>query len=98
MSGKHSWTFEEDHCCCKAFFDVYVVGREDMSLSDFVRWLSRKLPDVKPGSVRLKVQNIKCLAAEYGVENTLHAAARDNYSKQNKAAFETVLKEYSIDG
>ncbi|MBQ8833715.1 MAG: hypothetical protein IJ001_02160 [Oscillospiraceae bacterium] len=97
MSAKHSWTFEEDGLCCDAFFKVYVIQKSNMPLSDFVRLLSLKLPAIKAGSLRLKVQNIKQLALEYGIENSLKAAASTNYSKQNQSAFVSVMKQYAVE-
>lgn len=86
MATTHHWTFEEDYLCCKEFIVAYVLQKSNMPLSDFVRMLSAKIPELKPGSLRIKTQNIKQLAIEYGIENSLKASPRSNYSTQNNEA------------
>ena len=96
MTVRHSWTYEEDRICCEEFFRVCVIEKNPMSLSDFVRSLSAKLPALKPGSIRLKIQNTKQLALEHGIENSLKASPSSNYSKQNEAVFISLMRQYSL--
>jgi len=89
----HRWAISEDELCCREFLKNYVIEKSTMSMSDFVRRLSAQLPLITTNSLRMKVQNIKQLAIEAGIKDTLQTNPLANYSQQNKHAFQKVLAE-----
>ena len=96
MSEKHRWSFEEDRYCCEKYIKRYVVSNSDLSASDFVRELSSILMEIKPTSLRMKVQNIKQILIEKQISDSLKISPSANYSKQNLVALERVLKQYNL--
>ena len=96
MNAKHRWSFEEDRYCCEKYIEFYVIQKSDTSASDFVRILASALGDIKPTSLRMKVQNIKQIMIEKHIPNSLQISPSANYSKQNLSALEIVLAEYNI--
>ena len=96
MSEKHRWSFEEDRYCCEKYIERYVVSNSDLSASDFVRELSSKLMEIKPTSLRMKVQNIKQILIEKQISDSLKISPSANYSKQNLVAMDSILKQYNL--
>lgn len=93
---RHRWTIEEDALCCRRFFEQYVSQQGSMDLYQFVQQLQRELPDIPPGSLRMKTQNIKQLCVENGIRNSLDAKPLAQYSQQNYRAFLYVKKEFGF--
>ena len=93
---RHRWTIEEDALCCRRFFEQYVLQQGSIDLYQFVQQLQRELPDISPGSLRMKTQNIKQLCIEHGIRNSLDAKPLVQYSQQNYRAFLQVKKEFGI--
>lgn len=93
MSEKHRWTIAEDEYCCKKYVEEYVIKRSSMDMSSFVRLLNKALPEIKEGSIKMKITNIKQILQDMGIEDTLVAKPLKNYSQQNKRAMQKVLQE-----
>lgn len=64
-----------------------------MDIGTFVRLLGKELPEIKEGSIKMKITNIKQILVEMGIEDTLVAKPLKNYSKQNEKAMEKVIRE-----
>lgn len=92
----HRWTFEEDEICCRKFIETYVVAQSDKDITVFLKELSRLVPDVSEGSLRMKIQNVRCLSNEYGLKDTAAIKWLSQYSVQCKEAFESVAKELNL--
>ena len=58
-----------------------------------MRLLGKELPEIKEGSIKMKITNIKQILVEMGIEDTLVAKPLKNYSKQNEKAMEKVIRE-----
>lgn len=80
MSKKHRWTIAEDEYCCKRYVEEYVNKKSSMDLNSFVGLLSKELPEIKEGSVKMKITNIKQILIEMGIEDTLASKSLKNYS------------------
>lgn len=91
MVEKHKWTLQEDLECCETCIQQFVVNKTNLSMNELINDLSRKLPDISENSLRMKVQNIKQLLEEHGINNTLNTKPLGNYSKQNERAMSLAL-------
>lgn len=96
QGNKHRWSFNEDKLCCKKFVECYIVNQSNMDISSFVRLLQRDLPYIHSGSLRMKVQNIKRIALELKLKDTMTITPLIKYSMQNKKAMIEVLRETGI--
>lgn len=94
---KHKWLYEEDKLCCKVVIEEYVLRKSNKNLEDVLETLSYKMPDIGRNSLRMKIQNIKQLLKEAGIDNTLNTKALYSYSAQNKRAFEDVIRESGLE-
>jgi len=95
-SGIHRWTFEEDRICCEKFLEYYVVKKSDMDTAQFIELLSKEVPDVTSGSLRMKVQNIKYLVNRAGFEDTSTLTWLSQCSMQCEKAFNQAVLELDI--
>jgi len=93
---KHKWLYEEDKLCCKVIVEEYVLKKSHKDLESVLDYLSDELPDIGRNSLRMKIQNIKQLLIENGIENTLRTKTLYSYSSQNKRAFDEVVRELGI--
>lgn len=91
--GKHAWTLDEDLFCCKACVRYFVIEKNHIPINDLVQELATKLPNIPSSSIRMKVQNIKQLMEESGIDNTLDIKPLANYSKKNERAMKIALAE-----
>ncbi len=94
--NKHCWTVEEDRLCCRRYLEYYVVSKYSMDVSQFITALLKELPNVKPNSLKMKVQNIKQILIEKGIKDTLTLSPLANYSQQNMRAMAAVLQEMNL--
>ena len=92
----HRWTMEEDTICCRRFLECYVLNRSNMDIVQFLRLLSKEVPDVSEGSLRMKIQNVKYLAARAGLQDTAEIKWLSQYSMQCERAFQNVVRELNI--
>lgn len=92
----HHWTESEDKICCKKFIEYYIIRKSNISINDFIQILSKEVPDIPQGSLRMKIQNIKYLAIQEGIEETSPVKYLSQYSMQCKEAFYQTLKEMNI--
>lgn len=95
-SNVHRWTEEEDEICCKRFLEVYVVKKSNMDTVQFLQILAREVPSVSEGSLRMKIQNVKYLAARAGLKDTSTLKWLSQYSMQCERAFDKAIKELGI--
>lgn len=91
--GKHFWSMDEDLYCCEECIKTYVIEKSDIGASKFLQRLKRVFPDIAESSLKMKLQNIKQLFIEHKIFNTLQLSPLQNYSRQNKIAFQQALKK-----
>ena len=96
QGNRHHWTFDEDRFCCQKFIEYYVENKSDMDISLFIHLLQRDLPDIQRNSLRMKIQNIKQISSQLGLEDTSALKPLSNYSAQNMQAMIMVLRERGI--
>lgn len=94
--GKHDWTWNEELICSKQCIEEYVIKKSRTPASVVEENLCRHLPSIKPSSIHMKVQNIKVIFDELGLENTLNINGLAHYSPQNKQAVEYLLTQKGI--
>ncbi len=99
--GKHRWTYNEDLICCREYLALVFEANGNMffdySFADIVRRGAIKVPLVEEGSVRMKLQNIKHIALEYGLHDNLPIKPLASYSQQNFRAFCEAVKEINAE-
>lgn len=93
--NKHRWSLEEDKYCCEICVKYYVTEKANMPVEDLVRDLTTHFSDIPANSLRMKIQNIKQLFEEGGIDNTLRTKPLANYSRQNKKAMDEALRHLS---
>lgn len=67
-----------------------------MDVTQFITVLQKELPNIKPNSLKMKVQNIKQILLEKGINDTLTLSPLANYSQQNMRAMAAVLQEMNL--
>lgn len=91
---KYKWSLDDDYLCCmtyiRAVFDW--EGKDD--LDTIVDVISDALPYIPRGSIRMKMQNIKQIALDSGLDDRLEISPLTNYSKQCKRAFDMATKDF----
>lgn len=92
----HRWTLEEDAICCRRFLECYVLQKSNMDTVRFLQMLSKEVPDVSEGSLRMKIQNVKYLAEQAGLKNTSTIKWLSQYSLQCAKAFRQAMRELNI--
>lgn len=92
-SGIHRWTEAEDAVCCRRFLEYYVLQRSNLDMNSFVRMLSKEVPAVSEGSLRMKIQNIRHLAMQAGIKDTSGFAPLSQYSAQCARIFNQIWCE-----
>ncbi len=91
MSEKHRWTYEEDFTCCLEYLNFVFENEGDDSTERLVDIIADKLPNIKRGSIRMKLQNIKEVALDAGLEDRLEISPLYQYSAQCKRAFNSAV-------
>ena len=91
------WSLEEDNICCKVCVDEYVINKRHMNV-DFCLGLIMKNPRVckAPGSIRMRIQNIKAILEEWEIPNTLYVSPLKNTAWQTRVALRGYLNEQGL--
>lgn len=97
QNNKHSWTYDEDMYCCQKYYEYYVVNKMRTDIDEFVAMLNIDLPNIKRSSLKMKIQNIKQIALDLNLEDTLRCGPLKNYSNQNYLAMKEVIKQNRIE-
>ncbi len=86
--GKHRWSLEDDYVCCKAYLEYVFLNEIDYGVKELIERIYLKLPHISRGSIRMKLQNIKAVALECGLEDSLEISPLTNYSARCMRAFQ----------
>lgn len=92
--NNHKWTYNEDYICCLEYLAYVFDNYEDDSMERLIDILSLKLPQITRGSIRMKIQNIKQVALDAGLEDGLKISPLTQYSMQCKRAFSEAGDDY----
>lgn len=57
----HKWTYDENCLCCKLYLEFALDKTPFKSIAELKYKVERALPQIKEGSIRMKLQNIKYL-------------------------------------
>lgn len=71
---------------CICYFKRVCSWKKINSVEEFIKTLSL-VNKFSEGTLRCKIQNIKCILDEYNLDNSLKVSSLANYSKQNKEQF-----------
>ena len=87
---KHIWTKTEDLYCCLACL-VYAMEGKGNDVRPLYEELCTNLPHIKPGSIHMKMQNIKQLFEEHRLKYVFAISPLKQYSIQCEKAFTEAL-------
>jgi hypothetical protein len=91
---KETWSEYENKLCCKICVEHYVVNKYPFQLEKLLTKLSEI--NKKKDSIRMKIQNIKFILDDMGIENTLEIAPLKNASMQNRKTMLEILEENKL--
>lgn len=96
MNQRHSWTYEENLICTEEAIKQFVIN-QDMDYEDVISTLYIRLDlQIKKGSIKMKLSNIKYLFEKYKIKNTLMIAPLNNASEDNEMALRQLMRRYNI--
>ena len=87
MADKHEWTLKDDLICCTEYLNFIFKREKNDSAAELLRHLEGLLPHISRGSLRMKIQNIKQVALDEGLEDQMDTTPLKNYSLQCREAF-----------
>lgn len=98
--NKYNWSYSDDLTCCMLYLEFATSKAYNKSVDELIDRVENKLPQIKRGSIRMKLQNIKYLS-DHLPEAKKHFPSGDRvplsplpaYSEQNKNAFLEALKK-----
>ena len=89
----HRWSFEEDLLCARAYFAHVADPSPYKKIGEVVHNLSLRLPDITPGSIKMKLQNLKAISIDRGFDDGLSIKPLDQYSLQSMRAHAQAWRE-----
>ena len=92
--SKYRWTQEDDYVCCKEYLEFVFIEKIESNANTLIDRICKKLPHISRGSIRMKVQNIKQVALEGGLEDVIDITPLLNYSEQCKKAFDKAFWDF----
>lgn len=93
---KHRWSYEEDKTCCRIFIETYIMKHTNCSIDEVIKKILNVHPSMQIGSIRMKLQNIKQICLEYGIEDSSSISPLYKYSNQNLQAMRESLQQVNI--
>ena len=91
------WTMDDDMTCCLMYLEqVKFNNGSSWEYHDLLHNLQLELPHIPKSSLKMKLQNIKQLCIESGLKDGLRISPLENYSVQNKRAFDAIRKHLGI--
>ena len=95
-----NWTEEEETICCKAVVKEYVYSKSSKDIELFLREIRKNAVFSErkrdSGSIKMRLQNIKAVLGEFGVENTLPLSELLNASSQTRQTLAQELQNAGI--
>ena len=85
---KHKWNYAEDFNCCVFYLWSVFMNVGDDRLTALVDILAEDIRHIDRGSLRMKLQNIKAIALDAGLEDRFTFTPLNRYSKQCAEAFD----------
>ena len=95
--GKYRWTYEDDFTCCLEYLKYVFLDEESYDANDLIDKLCEQLPHILPSSIQMKVKNIKQIALESGLEDSVSVTPLYKYSQQCKRAFDDAIEAIRAD-
>lgn len=105
IKNRHNWTFEEDSILAEAVFKTYVKpifsknamdSAEPMEMKDFVSILHKNLPDIDPGSIRMRLSNIKAILTENKTSNSMNIGILNHPAAKTRNAVNACYDKFEI--
>lgn len=89
--ARHKWAMEEDQIIAEEVFKTFVAP---MSVEVFIDKLRKKLPNIDPDSLKMRISNIKAILTEDMVPNSLNIGILKNYAQQTMKAVVECYDKY----
>lgn len=105
IKKRHNWTLEEDSILAEAVFKTYVkptlsknaeASAEPMEMKDFVSILHKKLSDIEPGSIRMRLSNIKAILTEHKTSNSMKIRELNHPATKTRNAVKACYDKFEI--
>ena len=87
------WSCKEDYLCCKKYLEFALKRTSYSTVNELIEDLSKSLPRLPIGSIRMKIQNIKQITIEYKLNDGVEISPLANYSAQCKQEFNRAMEE-----
>lgn len=97
MTIRKIWSYDDDLICCMEYLCFALRESPCRTLQELIDTLSVKLPHISKGSIRMKLQNIKQVSLNLGLEDGVNIPPLDQYSRQCKTAFQQAVAEAARD-
>lgn len=91
--SKHRWSKNDDYVCCREYLEFVFIERIESNVNTLIDRICEKLPHISRGSIRMKVQNIKQVALDSGLEDMIEISPLLNYSEQCRLAFDKAVSD-----
>ncbi len=89
----HKWTYEEDLACARAYVEFIMDKDPRKNIRMMIYKLSRILPQISQGSIRMKIQNLKAISNDNNFDDGIDLAPLSQYSFQSQCAYRKAMKE-----
>lgn len=103
MPRGHAWTYDEDYTCCELYLKFAKDTAAYKSIDELIHRIKKELPQIKEGSIRMKIQNIKYLSKTEAEARRLFPNGDGvpisplwQASEQNRRAFLHALKNIGV--
>ena len=93
----HRWSYEDDLACARAYFAFVMDTNRYKRIGEVIHNLSLRLPDISPGSIKMKLQNLKAVSIDRGFDDGLSIKPLDQYSLQTMRAHAQAWREIGKD-
>lgn len=94
---KHIWTYEEDRYICDLYRDMFIIKTNRFyTYNEMLNKIMAKFPYLNPGSVGMRVSNIKQVLKDLKIKDSLDRGALSNYATLTFMAVKDSLSEIDI--
>ena len=92
----HKWTYDEDLACARAYVAFILDKDPRKSLRVMLYNLSRSLPQITQGSIKMKMQNFKAISNDNNFDDGIDLCPLSQYSFQAQCAYRKAMKEQGL--
>ena len=95
---KLSWSEEEDKILCRYCVQNFVITNSNSSINSFIELCTEKeeFSGRSSGSIRMRIQNIKAILQDKGIQNTIPLTPLSNYASLTETVLLETLVEFDV--